>query len=132
MEADGGPMTTILIAEDDAAVAHMLELTFAMEGFATEVVSDGRAAAERLSGPPVDLVILDVMMPYIDGFTILRRLRETPDWAETKVVVSSALKTDADVWQGWSSGADYYLVKPFDLDHLREVVHRLLAGSQAP
>ncbi len=86
-------------------------------------------AAERLAGPPVDLVILDVMMPNLDGFTVLQQLREEPAWAEAKVIVATALKSDEDVWKGWTSGADYYLVKPFDLDHLRDVVSRLLSGS---
>jgi two-component system response regulator CpxR len=128
VDSDNGS-ASILIAEDDPAVCHMLELAFSMEGFATEVVQDGHAAAARLAGPPADLVILDVMLPHLDGFTVLRRLREHAAWRDTKVVVSTALASDEDVWRGWSSGADYYLVKPFDLDHLREVVHRLLTGS---
>ncbi len=122
-------MTTILIAEDDPAVSNMLNLTFAVEGFETELLADGGEAAARLDGPPTDVVILDVMMPNLDGFSVLERLRQRPEWADTKVIVSTALKSDEDVWKGWSSGADYYLVKPFDLDHLRDVVNRLLAGA---
>lgn len=122
-------MTRILIAEDDPAVSNMLDMTFAVEGYETEIISDGAAAAARLDGDPVDVVILDVMMPHLDGFSVLQQLRERPEWADTKVIVSTALKSDEDVWKGWSSGADYYLVKPFDLDHLRDIVNRLISGS---
>lgn len=122
-------MTRILVVEDDPAVSHMLELTFAVEGYDTELMTDGAAAAERLADDPVDVVILDVMMPNLDGFEILQRLRGNAAWDATKVVVVSALRSDEDVWRGWSSGADYYLVKPFDLDHLRDVVARLLSGA---
>lgn len=122
-------MTRILVVEDDPAVSRMLDLTFSVEGFDTEVLSDGAAAVERLDGEPADVVVLDVMMPHADGFSVLQELRSRPEWADTKVIVSTALRSDEDVWKGWSSGADYYLTKPFDLDHLRDVVNRLIAGT---
>jgi DNA-binding response OmpR family regulator len=122
-------VTRILVVEDDPAVSRMLDLTFSVEGFETELLSDGQAAVERLDGEPTDVVVLDVMMPHADGFAVLQELRSRPEWAETKVIVSSALRSDEDVWKGWSSGADYYLTKPFDLDHLRDIVNRLIAGT---
>ena len=121
-------MIRILIVEDDPAVATMLDMTFSLEGYRTEVVSDGTAAVARLHGPPVDIVVLDVMMPEVDGLDVLRALRTLPGWDETRVIVSTALASDADLWAGWSAGADYYLTKPFDLDHLRDVVGRLGMG----
>ena len=121
-------MIRILIAEDDPAVAAMLEMTFTLEGYATEVVTDGASAMARLAGDPVDVVVLDVMMPEVDGLEVLRRLRQSPTWDGTRVIVSTALASDADLWAGWSAGADYYLTKPFDLDHLREVVSRMAVG----
>lgn len=120
---------SILIIEDDPAIVNMFELTFALEGFDTESISDGRIALERINGAPPTLVILDVMMPGVDGYTVLQALKSQPGWEDVKVVVCSALKSDEDVWKGWQAGADYYLVKPFDLDHLRDVVGRLIAGS---
>ncbi len=118
----------ILVAEDDPAVAGMLEMTLTVEGYACEMLSDGQSAMARLSGAVPDLVILDVMMPGSDGFSILKELRTRDGWSSIPVIVCTALKGDEDVWKGWSSGADYYLVKPFDLDQLRSVVARLLAG----
>lgn len=122
-------MIRILIAEDDAAVATMLQLTFDLEGYGTEVVTDGAAAMARLGGDAVDIVVLDVMMPEVDGLEVLRQLRTMPAWRDTKVIVSTALASDADLWAGWSAGADYYLTKPFDLDHLRDVVGRMAVGA---
>lgn len=120
----------ILVVEDDPAVRGMFELTFAVEGYETEMLGDGSAGLARLDREPVpDLVILDVMMPHVDGYEILRELRGRDGWAATPVIVCTALSDDEDVWRGWSSGADYLLIKPFDLDHLREVVARLLMGE---
>ncbi|MFP5309044.1 MAG: response regulator transcription factor [Actinomycetes bacterium] len=122
-------MSDILIVEDDPGVANMLTMTFAVEGYDTELIGDGRTAMDRLAGEPTRVVVLDVMMPHMSGFDVLQALRADERWDGTKVVVATALRDDEDVWRGWSSGADYYLVKPFDLDHLRDVVQRLLTGA---
>ncbi len=126
------PTPTILVIEDDPAIAGMLELTFGLEGFDTETVSDGVAARTRLDGPPATVVVLDLMLPGVDGYTLLGILRERTAWSDTRVVVASALGEDEDVWRGWAAGADYYLVKPYDLEHLRDVVIRLAAGAEVP
>ena len=122
----------MLVIEDDPAIAGMVELTFGLEGFTTEAIGDGETARARLEGPPVDVVVLDIMLPGVDGYAILQSLREHETWADTRVVVASALGEDEDVWRGWAAGADYYLVKPYDLDHLRAVVVRLAAGADLP
>jgi DNA-binding response OmpR family regulator len=122
-------VASMLIVEDDPSVARLVDLTLAVEGHATEVVGDGGLAAVRLDGPPVDLVVLDLMLPGVDGFELLRQLRTRPAWSATKVILLTALDDDEDVWRGWSSGADYYLTKPFDIAQLRTVVERLLAGD---
>jgi DNA-binding response OmpR family regulator len=120
----------IVVIEDDPAVRGMLELTFAVEGYETEMIVDGRAGLARLDGTVPDLVILDVMMPHADGYQVLQELRAREGWTDTPVIVCTALSDDEDVWRGWSSGADYLLIKPFDLDHLRDVVARLLMGER--
>ena len=122
-------MASILIVEDDASVARLLELTLRIEGHEPSVLLDGASACDRLAGAPVDLVVLDLMLPEIDGFQVLEALRTRPGWGRTKVLLLTALSGDDDVWRGWSGGADYYLTKPFDLQQLRQVVERLLAGE---
>lgn len=118
--------------EDDESVSNMLSIVLATEGYETEMIADGDAAVDRLDGEPADLVLLDVMMPGVDGFEVLRRMRATDGWEDTPVVVVSALATDEDQWTGWQAGADYYLTKPFDIDELRAVVLRLLTAGGSP
>lgn len=119
-------MPTILICEDDPAVRRMLEDAFAVEDFDIEACGDGEGALGRLDGDPVDVVLLDIMMPGVDGYEVLEELQARPDWAATRVIVMSALDDDEDVWRGWAAGVDYYMTKPFDLGHLRDVIHRFL------
>lgn len=122
-------MGTILVVEDDASVGRLLELTLAVEGHEVEVVGDGAAAVARLSGVPPELVVLDVMLPEVDGIAVLRQLRATAGWEDVRVVIVSALDGDGDVWRAWSAGTDYHLPKPFELEELRAVTERLLAAD---
>ena len=122
-------MASILIVEDDPAVGRLLDLALAVDGHTTEVVTSGLLAQERLDGELTDVVLLDIMLPGVDGLTVLDELRSRPDWADTRVIILSALDGDEDVWRGWANGTDYYLTKPFDLAHLRAVITRLLAGE---
>ena len=122
-------MATILICEDDRSVARLLALTFGLEGHDVEVIDDGVVGGQRLAEAPVDLAVLDVMLPGRDGLSLLRELRARPGWEDCRVIVLTALDDDAAVWRGWASGADYYLTKPFEVDHLRGVAARLLADE---
>ena len=124
-------MTKVLVVEDDPGVRGMLELLLATEGLETETVTDGIQAMSRLDGPPPDLVLLDVMMPGADGFSVLKAIRGLEGWKDIPVVVVSAAGADEDLWTGWQSGADYYLVKPFDADELRDVILDLLSERGA-
>jgi DNA-binding response OmpR family regulator len=120
----------ILIVEDDASVARVLELAFGVEGHAVELVADGPSALARLRSTPVDLVVLDVLLPDADGLALLRELRSREAWEDTRVIVLSALDGDEDLWRGWSSGTDSYVTKPFDLGELRAIAARLLARGE--
>lgn len=124
-------MATLLIVEDDPSTARLLELAFDIEGHEIEVLQSGAEAAARLRGPAADVVLLDVMLPEVDGLEVLRQLRSTVGWEATRVVLVSALDGDEDVWQGWTSGTDSYVTKPFDLAELRGIVARLLGGGAA-
>jgi two-component system, OmpR family, response regulator TrcR len=122
-------MPNVLIVEDDGPVARLLDLAFSVEGYATEVVTSGERARDRLRGPAPDIVVLDVVLPEVDGLTLLRQLRGSRGWQDTKVVLLTARDSDDDVWQGWAAGTDYYLTKPFELPQLRAIAERLLAGE---
>jgi len=125
-------LARILVIEDDPAVVEMLTLMIQNEGHDVEVVVDGAHAIERLDRPPPDLVLLDLMMPSVGGFDVLSELRARQGWSTIPVVIVTARTGDEDVWRGWTSGADYYLVKPFEVEQLRSVVMRLLAERVTP
>lgn len=101
----------ILLVEDDDALGHVYETRLEEEGFETRRVENGEdALAEALSFKP-DLVILDVMMPKVNGFDVLDILRNTPETANLKVVMLTALSQESDKERADSLGADDYLVK---------------------
>ncbi|WP_370524259.1 response regulator transcription factor [Cellulomonas sp. APG4] len=115
-------MTTILIAEDDALQAELVQRYLGREGFRTEVVGDGRAALRAVREGGADLVVLDVMLPGVDGFTVCRTLRASGD--ETPVLMLTARGDEDDLLTGLELGADDYLAKPYSP---RELVARVRA-----
>lgn len=122
-------MQHILVIDDDPAVASLLKRGLSYEGFAVDVAADGEngltAARERYP----DLVILDIMMPGIDGLEVLRRLR-TAD-AELPVLMLTGRDASSDEIRGFRDGADDYVVKPFTFDVLLARVRALLRRQEA-
>jgi DNA-binding response OmpR family regulator len=104
----------ILIVEDESHLADGLRFNLEAEGFSAEVVADGEAALNTLAGSSFDAIVLDVMMPNVDGFEVARRLRERSDF--TPILMLTARGRPEDVLRGFESGTDDYLPKPFDLD----------------
>jgi two-component system, OmpR family, alkaline phosphatase synthesis response regulator PhoP len=105
---------TVLIVEDDVHLAYLLGYLAQKEGFTVEQVADGRAASQRLAMAPVpDLVLLDVMLPYTDGFELLSRLRATAGWQHVPVIVLTAKVHEEDAVRALALGADDFLTKPF-------------------
>ncbi len=118
-------MTRLLIVEDEAHLATGIKFNLELEGYSVEVIGDGSAAVERLLRPPgFDLVVLDVMLPGLDGFEIVDRLRKAGDYTPTLMLTAKGLPED--VVQGLEAGADDYLAKPFDLTVLLARVKGLL------
>ncbi len=107
-------MSRILVADDDKDIARFVELNLSMEGFDVEVVHDGATALERARAAPPDLVLLDVMMPTMDGVEVLRRLRSHAATSAVPVILLTAKALSADKVVGLTAGADDYIVKPFD------------------
>jgi DNA-binding response OmpR family regulator len=73
-----------------------------------------------------DVLVLDIMMPGRDGYAVLRALRSNPATASVPVVLLSAKATDAEVWEGWKAGADYYITKPFNPTELTDFIEHLV------
>ena len=118
-------MALVLLVEDEAHIAEAIQFNLEAEGHEVAWVATGRAAIERLGvDPPVDLVILDLMLPEMGGFEVARRARATGNYVPILIVTA---KDDAqDRVRGIEEGADDYLTKPFSLDELLARVRALL------
>jgi len=116
----------VLVVDDDRVIQQLLEVNLELEGY--EVVAtaaDGKEALEKIAELKPDLVILDIMMPKMDGLEVCRRLRADPELAGIPVILLSARAQDMDIREGLEIGASAYLTKPFDPVELLEVVGRL-------
>ncbi|HLX44209.1 MAG TPA: response regulator transcription factor [Bryobacteraceae bacterium] len=106
----------ILVVEDERRMAELLERTLHEDGHQVVVAHDGREGLEIARGSPFDVILLDVMLPVLDGLAVARRLREGRN--QTPVLMLTARDAPADIVNGLDSGADDYLVKPFSIDVL--------------
>lgn len=120
----------ILVAEDEPALGEMLVDNLQLESYHAELVRTGPDVLTRMEKGGIDLVLLDVMLPGCDGFTVLHRLRQRGD--ATPVLILSARSADQDRIKGLELEADDYLTKPFNLRELLLRVDALLRRSRAP
>lgn len=121
----------ILVVEDNQATRTLVQHTLELEGYEVLCVADGDAALGVIARAEIDLVILDVMMPGVDGYGVLRRLRQDERTYELPVLILSALDDPSSTWKGWQGGCDYFMHKPFDPETLVSVVAALIAGVAA-
>ena len=117
----------ILIVDDEPNIVMSLEFLMRKNGYLVGIARNGTEALAAIARTPYDLVLLDVMMPDVDGYQVCQQLRERPDTAGTKVIFLSAKSRDADVQKGYAVGADLYIPKPFSTRQLMEKVRELLA-----
>ncbi|QLH23260.1 MULTISPECIES: response regulator transcription factor [Streptomyces] len=123
----GDQPARILIVDDEPAVREALQRSLAFEGYATETAVDGLDALEKAGTYDPELIVLDVLMPRMDGLTAARRLRATG--VTVPVLMLTARDTVGDRVTGLDAGADDYLVKPFELDELLARIRALLRRS---
>jgi DNA-binding response OmpR family regulator len=116
----------ILLVDDEPNIVMSLEFLMRKNGYQVGIARNGSEALAALAQTPYDLVLLDVMMPDVDGYQVCRQLRQRPDRAATKVIFLSAKSQPADVQKGYDAGADLYIPKPFSTRQLMQKVRELL------
>lgn len=127
MAEAAGARRTALVVEDDDQIVHILRFILEREGYEVSTALDGRSARELIATlAPPSLVTLDVMLPHVDGFELLARIRAAPGWESVPVVLLTALSQEKDVVRALDAGASDYLVKPFKPEEFRARVRRLV------
>jgi len=117
---------TLLVVDDDPVIQKLLQVNFEMEGYQVVLAGDGVEALEKAAEVHPDLILLDVMMPRMDGLEAAGRLKADAATASIPIIILSAKAQDADVKAGRATGADEYMTKPFDPLELLERVAALL------
>ncbi|MCY0880963.1 MAG: response regulator transcription factor [Firmicutes bacterium] len=123
-------VSTILIIDDDQHIRELCRLYLQADGFGVLEASDGHEALETLNQSAVDLVLLDIMLPEIDGFEVLKAIRSRQIWLP--VIMLTAVGEEEDRIAGLEQGADDYLTKPFSPKELVARVHAVLRRSHLP
>ena len=125
------PTGTVLVVDDDPVIVNLLQVNFEIEGYDVLAATGGEAglAQARLGHP--DVIVLDVMMPGIDGLEVARRLREDPETASIPIILLSAKAQTTDIQAGLSV-ADEYVTKPFEPLELLERVNSVVARANGP
>jgi len=123
----GGLMSKkILIADDEQNIVISIEFLLRREGFEVLVAGDGEEALAKVRAEKPDLVLLDVMMPRMNGFDVCQALRSDPEQSATRILMLTAKGRDTEVSKGLGLGADGYMTKPFSTKELLAEVRRLL------
>jgi two-component system, OmpR family, alkaline phosphatase synthesis response regulator PhoP len=119
-------MKKILLVDDEPNILMSLEYTFKKNNFEVYVARDGQEALDILQKQQPDIIILDIMMPLVDGYETLRQIKKEEKLQHCKVIFLSAKNKEKDIEKGLALGADRYVLKPFSIKKLVEQVHELL------
>ena len=119
-------MKKILIVDDEPNIVMTLEYTFKKSNYEVFIARDGQEALDILKTNFPDIIILDIMMPMVDGFVTLEQIRKDANLQHTKVMFLSAKNKESDIEKGLALGADAYMTKPFSIKKVVEKVEELL------
>ena len=120
----------ILIVEDDISLAEVLEYNLRQEGYSVQVARDGQQGLREARQSSPDLIVLDLMLPLIDGLEVCRQLRADPNTRELAILMLTARSEESDELVGFSVGADDYVTKPFSVKVLLQRIHALLRRKE--
>lgn len=125
-------MPNVLIVDDDPEIMDWLYLDLQLSGYTVDYATDGYIGLQKAQQEKYDCIILDVMMPKIDGFQVCNQLRQIPSTKDIPIILLTAKGTIEDKITGFNSGADDYLVKPFDIQELLVRLRALMRRSTTP
>jgi len=117
---------TILIVDDEASIIVPLQFLMEQNGYDVLVAFSGEEAMETIKERHPDLVLLDIMLPVIDGFEVCQRVRENPHFKDIRIILLTAVGSEANVAKGMALGADAYITKPFSNSEVIGKVRELL------
>ena len=123
-------MKKILIADDEHKIIMTLEYSFKKAGYEVFIARDGSEVLELLKTEIPDMILLDIMMPNVDGYTTLSEIKKDKNLSGIKVILLSAKSGEADIKKGLELGADDYITKPYSIKKLTERVEELLTDKQ--
>jgi len=121
---------TVLIVDDEEYIVTSLEYVVKSAGYETVIAYDGEQAMEKVTATVPDLLILDVMMPKLDGFEVCEKIRANPLWKSIRIIMLTAKGRDSEREKGMSLGADAYMTKPFSTRDILKRVEELLGDSE--
>jgi CheY-like chemotaxis protein len=124
-----GQMPRVLVVDDEPSVRDLLRVNLELEGYDVVAASGGAEALELVASEHPDAVVCDLMMPGVDGMTVLRTLRGDPKTSKIPFVVVSAKAMRSDIKVALEAGADRYITKPFDPQDLVDAVAEVLSGK---
>ena len=118
----------ILVVEDEESLLKLESILLSSKGYSVTGVMDGRSALEEVRANRPDLVILDIMLPEIDGFEVCRQIKEDPETRQIPVLILTAKKNSQDLARGQQVGCDAYITKPFKSVKVLDKVQELLGS----
>lgn len=121
----------VLIVDDEANIVISLEFLMEQAGYTVDIARTGDEALTKIAGFAPDLILLDVMLPGMNGFDICQRIRQTPTWRHIKVVMLTAKGREVEITKGLALGADAYITKPFSTKALLAEVESQLSKLHA-
>ena len=116
----------LLVVEDDESIRLALKRIFESEGYNVKTAADGTQLSSVLDDSPLDLIILDIGLPWINGYELAKLMKENDDLKEIPLIFVSGRTSELDVKRGFDVGADDYIKKPFEMDHVKKAVNTLL------
>jgi len=122
----------ILIADDEPNIVLALEFLMKKEGYEVQTVSDGEEALRTIEKSPPDLILLDIMMPNLDGYEVCQRIRSDPSMKDIVIIMLTAKGREVEREKGLALGADFYITKPFSTREVVQKVREVLAGHPGP